>query len=61
LDAQEHESEYEQKIVDWNLEHRIDNIMGALEVSNAYDCAKKYTPLVKGKCVVLTSEPSHDK
>jgi hypothetical protein len=33
LDAKEHESEYEQEIVDWNLKHRIDNIMGPLEVS----------------------------
>jgi hypothetical protein len=61
LDAQEHESEYEQEIVDWNLEHRIDNIMGPLEVSNACDCAKNYIPLVKRRGVVLASEPSHDK
>jgi hypothetical protein len=61
LDAQEHESEYEQKIVDWNLEHRIDNIMGPLEVSNAYDCAKNYIPLVKRRRCCLASDPSHDK
>jgi hypothetical protein len=61
LDAQEHESECEQKIVDLSLEHRIDNIMGALKVSNAYDCDKNYIPLVKRRGVVLASEPSHDK
>ena len=61
LDAQEHESEYEHKIVDQNLEHRIDNIMGPLEVSNVYDCAKNYIPLVERRSVVLSSKPSHDK
>jgi hypothetical protein len=61
LDAQEHESEYEQKIVDWNLEHKIDNIMGPLEVSNAYDCAKNSIPLVERRGFVLASDPSHDK
>ena len=61
LDAQEHESEYEQKIVDWSLNHRIDNIMGPLEVSDAYDRAKNYFPLVKRKGVVLSSESSPDK
>ena len=44
LNVQGHESEYEQKIVDWNLEHRIDNIIGPLEVSNANDFAKKLHP-----------------
>jgi hypothetical protein len=61
LDAQEHESECEQKVVDLSLEHINDNIMGPLKVSNAYDCAKNYIPLVKRRGVVLASEPSHDK
>jgi hypothetical protein len=61
LDAQKNKSEYEQEIVDWNLKHRIDNIMGPLEVSNACDRAKNYIPLVKRRGVVLASEPSHDK
>jgi len=61
LDAKENKREYEQEIVDWNLKHRIDNIMGPLEVSNACDHAKNYIPLVKRKGVVLDSEPSHDK
>jgi hypothetical protein len=61
LNAQEHESEYEQKIVDWNLEHRIDNIIGPLEVSNANDFAKNYIPLVERGGVDLASDPSHDK
>jgi hypothetical protein len=35
--------------------------MDPLEVSNAYDCAKNYIPLVKRRGVVLASEPFHDK
>jgi len=61
LNVQGHESENEQKIVDWNLEHRIDNIMGPLEVSNANDFAKNYIPLVERGGVDLASDPSHDK
>jgi hypothetical protein len=61
LNAQEHESKYEQKIVDWNLEHRIDDIIGPLEVSNANDFAKNYIPLVERRDVDLASDPSHDK
>jgi hypothetical protein len=57
LNVQGHESEYEQKIVDWNLEHRIDNIIGPLEVSNANDVAKNYIPLVERGGV----DPSHDE
>jgi hypothetical protein len=57
LNVQGHESEYEQKIVDWNLEHRIDNIMGPLEVSNANDFAKNYIPLVERGGV----DPFHDE
>jgi hypothetical protein len=47
LNVQGHESEYKQKIVDWNLEHRIDNIIGPIEVSNANDFEKNYIPLVE--------------
>ena len=61
MNAQEHESEYEQKLVDWNLEHRIDNIIGPLEVSNANDFAKNYIPLVERGGVDLAFDPSHDK
>jgi hypothetical protein len=61
LNAQEHESKYEHKIVDWNLEHRIDDIIDPLEVSNANDFAKNYTPLVERRDVDLASDPSHDK
>jgi hypothetical protein len=57
LNAQERESEYEKKRVDWDLEHRIDNIIGPLEVSNANDFAKKYIPPVERGGV----DPSHDK
>ena len=61
LDAQEHESEYEQKIVDWNLEHRIDDIIGPLEVSNGNDFEKNYIPLVGRRYVDLVSDSSHNK
>jgi hypothetical protein len=61
LNAQEHESEYEHKIVDWNNEHTIDNIIGPLEVSNANDFAKNYIPLVERGGVDLAYDPPHDK
>jgi hypothetical protein len=61
LDVQEHESEYEQKIVDWNLEHRVDNTIGPLEVFNSNDFAKNHIPLVERGGVDLASDPSHDK
>jgi hypothetical protein len=57
LNVQGHESEYEQKIVDWNLEHRIDNIIGPLEISNANDFKKNYNPLVERGGF----DPSHDE
>jgi hypothetical protein len=57
LNVQGHESEYEQKIVNWNLEHRIDNIMGPLEVSNDNDFEKNYIPLVERGGV----DPFHDE
>jgi hypothetical protein len=57
LNVQGNESEYEQKIVDWNLEHRIENIIGPLEVSNSNDFAKNYIPLVERGGV----DPSHDE
>jgi hypothetical protein len=57
LNVQGHESEYEQKIVEWNLEHRVGNIMGPLEVSNANDFAKNYIPLVERGGVY----PFHDE
>ena len=57
LNAQEHDSEYEHKIVDWDLDHRINNIIGPLEVSNTNDSTKKYIPHVERGGV----DPSHDK
>jgi hypothetical protein len=47
--------------VDWNLEHRDDNIIGPLEVFNAYDFAKDYIPLIENKSVDLASGPFHDE
>jgi hypothetical protein len=60
LNYQEHESEYEQKI-DWNLEHRIKNIIGPLEVSNANDFAKDYIPLIEKGGANLAPDPSPDE
>jgi hypothetical protein len=61
LDAKEHESEYEQKTVDWNLEQRVNNIICPLEVLNANDFAKDYIPLIEREGANLASDPSHDK
>ena len=47
LDAKEHDSEYEQKTVDLNLEQRVNIIICSLEVLNANDFAKYYIPLTE--------------
>jgi hypothetical protein len=60
LNTQEHESEYEQKF-DWNLEHRIDNIIGLLEVSNVNDFAKDCIPLIEKGGANLASDLSPDE
>jgi hypothetical protein len=57
LNAQEHESEYEQKF-DGNLEHRIDNIIGLLEVSNVNDFTKDCIPLVEKGGAILAFDLS---
>jgi hypothetical protein len=44
-----HENGYELKTVDWDLEHKIDNIIGPLKTSNANDFAEDDTPLIKIK------------
>jgi hypothetical protein len=61
LDTQEYESEYEQEKVDWNLEHRVDNIISSLEVFNAHDFAKDYIPLIEREGASLAPDPFHDK
>jgi hypothetical protein len=61
LDIQEYESEYEQERVDWNLEHRVNNIIASLEVFNAHNFAKNYIPLVERGGVDLAYDPSHNK
>jgi hypothetical protein len=55
------EIEYEQIIVDWNLEHKIDNIISPLEVLNANDFAKDYIPLNEREDTYVVSDPPHDK
>ena len=61
LDIQEYESEYEQERVDWNLEHRVNNIIASLEVFNAHNFAKDYIPLVERGGASLTPYPFWDK
>jgi hypothetical protein len=46
LDAPRHESEYEHKTIDWNLERKIDNIIGPLEFLNTNDFSKDYITLI---------------
>jgi hypothetical protein len=47
LDAKEHDSEYEQKTVDLNLEKRVNNIICPLESLNVDDFEKDYIPLIE--------------
>jgi hypothetical protein len=61
LDTKEHESEYEQKTIDWNFEHRVDNIVGPLEVFNADDFPKDCIPLIEKGGANLAFDPSHDE
>jgi hypothetical protein len=61
LDAKEHDSEYEQKIVDWHIEQRVNNIISPLEVFNSNDFERYYIPLIEKGGVDLASDPSHDE
>jgi hypothetical protein len=47
LDAKEHDSKYEQKTVDLNLEQRVNNIICTIEVINANDFEKDYISLIE--------------
>jgi hypothetical protein len=61
LDAKEHDSEYEQKIVDLNIEQRVNSIICSLEALNIDDFAEDYIPLIEKEGANLSSDPSHDK
>jgi hypothetical protein len=61
LDAKELDNEYEQKTVGLNLEQKVNNIIGPLEVFNAYEFAKDYIPLIEKRGANLASDPSHYK
>jgi hypothetical protein len=61
LDAKEHDSEYDQRTVDLNIEKRVNNIICRLESLNADDFSKDYIPLIEKEGVNLVSDPSHDK
>jgi hypothetical protein len=67
LDAEEHGSECEQKVVDMNFEQKINNIMHFLEVFNTDSFAKKYISLIQEEVVDpncfssgLNFDPSQD-
>jgi hypothetical protein len=47
LGAQGHADEYEQRTFNWNFEHKIDEIIGPLEVLTINDFAKDYIPLTE--------------
>ena len=55
------EDKYEQRTFDWNLEHKIDDIIGPLEVLNVNDFAKDYIPLIEREGTYVVSNPPHDK
>ena len=57
FNIQEYESEYEQEKIDWNLEHRFNNIIASLEVFNAHGFAKDYIPLFEKGGAILTPDP----
>jgi hypothetical protein len=61
LDAKEHDNEYEQKIVDLNLEQIVNSIIRSLEALNIDDFAKDYILVIKKEGANLVSDPSHDK
>jgi hypothetical protein len=61
LDVKEHDNEYEQIIVDLNLEKRVNNIICSLETLNVDYFAKDYIPLIEKEGSNLVFDPSHDK
>jgi hypothetical protein len=61
LDAKENKREYEHKMVDWNLEHIVNHVIGPLEIPNTKDVATNYVPLVEREGANLVVDPSHDK
>jgi hypothetical protein len=56
-----HDNEYEQRTFEWNLEHKIDDIIGPLEVFNENDLAKDSIPLIEREGTYVVSNPPHDK
>jgi hypothetical protein len=56
-----HEDECEQRTFDWNLEHKIDDIISPFEVLNANDFAKDYIPLIEREGTYVVSDPPHDE
>jgi hypothetical protein len=58
--AQECESKYEREKVDWDLEHRINNIRGPLVVSYSNDSAKNYISPIERGGVDLSQDEQRD-
>jgi hypothetical protein len=55
------EDEYKQEIVDWKLEHKIENIIGSIEFPNTSDLVKNRIPLVGRRGISSVSNPSQSK
>jgi hypothetical protein len=61
LDVKKCGSEYEKKMVDLNLEERVNDIIFPLEVLNVNNFEKDYIPLTGKESINLTSDSSYDK
>ena len=55
------EDEYKQEIVDWKLEHKIENIIGSIEFPNTSDLVKNHIPLFGRRGISSVSNPSQSK
>jgi hypothetical protein len=60
LDVKKHDNEYEQKMVDLNLEQRVNDIICPLEFLNDNNFAKDYITLIGRENTNLALDSSHD-
>jgi hypothetical protein len=56
-----HENKYELRSFDQNLEHKIYDIIGPLEVPEENEFAKDYIALVEREGAYVVFDPPHDK
>jgi hypothetical protein len=54
-----HEDECEQRTFDWNLEHKIDDIISPFEVLNANDFVEDYIRLTEKEGTYVVFDPPH--